>query len=257
MKKTVTGIVLLGLIISIATPGCQSAQDSGKNQDVLFQYSTLGSLMAGVYDGDMTFSELGQHGDFGLGTFNALDGEMIEVDHRVYQIKSDGVAYPIDDSMKTPFSVVTYFEADQTVQLDGPLDCEQLKKSLDSLLPTENIPYAIKITGTFNEMHTRSVPRQEKPYPLLVDVLETAPSFEFQAIEGVMLGFRLPDYMDVVNAPGYHFHFVTADRKSGGHVLECEVQGVTAEIDYTDEWHTVLPGDDAFYQVEMSNDEYQ
>jgi len=163
----------------------------------------------------------------------------------------------IDDSMKTPFSVVTYFEADQTVELDGPLDCEQLKIYLDSLLPTENIPYAIKITGTFNEILTRSVPRQEKPYPPLTDVLETQPTFEHRIIEGVMLGFRLPDYMDVVNAPGYHFHFVTADRKSGGHVLECGVQGATAEIDYMDEWHMVLPGDDAFYQVEMSNDEYQ
>jgi acetolactate decarboxylase len=223
----------------------------------LFQYSTLGSLMAGVFDGEMTFAELEKHGDFGLGTFNELDGEMVEIDDLVYQIKSDGVAYLGDDALKTPFSVVTHFEADQTVSFTEPIDCEQLKAQLDSLLPTENIPYAIKISGTFNTMQTRSVPRQEKPYKTLLEVLETQPMFEFQAVEGVMLGFRLPSYMEVVNAPGYHFHFINADRTAGGHVLDCQVQNVVIEIDHTDEWHVVLPGDDAFYQVELSTEEYQ
>lgn len=43
----------------------------------LFQYSTLEALLGGVYDGEVTVGELLTHGDFGLGTFNSLDGEMI------------------------------------------------------------------------------------------------------------------------------------------------------------------------------------
>ena len=253
MKKTTIGVVLLALLLG----GCQSSGESGGNKDILFQYSTLGSLMAGVYDGDITSGELKTHGDLGLGTFNALDGEMIEVDRQVYQIKSDGVAYSVDDKMKAPFAVVTYFEPDQTVQAVEPMSCGQLRDYLDTLLPTENIPYAIKITGTFGSVRTRSVPRQEKPYPRLLDVLATQPTFELQQVEGVMLGFRLPGYMDVANAPGYHFHFITADRHAGGHVLECQVQAVTAEIDHTGQWYTVLPADDAFYQVDISSDEYR
>lgn len=213
--------------------------------------------MAGVYDGEMTFGELKQHGDFGVGTFNTLDGEMIELDGQVYQVKSDGVAYPVEDAMKLPFAVVTWFEADQTVQIDRPMDCAQLKEYIDGLLPTPNIPYAIKITGTFGALKTRSVPGQQKPYPPLAEVVKTQPTFDFQNAEGTMLGFRLPAYMDVANAPGYHFHFLTADHQAGGHVLECQVQDVTVGIDYTDQWHTVLPDDAAFYQVDISNDEYR
>jgi acetolactate decarboxylase len=257
MKKSIISIVLLAILLTLTTLACQPSGELGENEDVLFQYSTLGSLMAGVYDGGITYTELKKHGDFGLGTFNALDGEMIEINHQVYQIKSNGVAYPVDDKMKAPFAVVTFFEPDQTVKVVEPMDCEQLKSYLDSLLPTENIPYAIKITGTFNSLQTRSVPKQEKPYPRLLDVLETQSVFEFQETKGVMLGFRLPSYMDVANATGYHFHFITADRATGGHVLKCQVQEVTAEIDYTNEWHTVLPGDAAFYKVDMSNDEYR
>lgn len=254
MKKTTIGLVLLAILLSLTTFGCQP---SAENKDVLFQYSTLGSLMAGVYDGDITYAQLKQHGDFGLGTFNALDGEMVELDHQFYQVKSDGIAYPVAGDMKAPFAVVTYFEPDQSVKVAGPMDCTQLKTYLDDLLPTENIPYAVKVMGTFDKIKTRSVPRQEKPYLPLAEVLKTQPTFDFQAIEGVMLGFRLPAYMEVANAPGYHFHLLTADRKAGGHVLECQVQGVTVEIDYTSEWHTVLPGDEAFYQVDMSDDQYR
>jgi acetolactate decarboxylase len=257
MKKTAIGVVLLGILLGASALGCQSAGESGENDDVLFQYSTLGSLMAGVYDGEMTYAELKQHGDFGLGTFNTLDGEMIEIEHHVYQVRADGVAYPVDDQMKTPFAVVTYFEPDQTVEVTDSVDYSQFKAYLDSVLPTENIPYAIRIAGTFAYVRTRSVPKQAEPYPPLLEVMETQPTFEFREVQGVMLGFRLPTYMATANAPGYHFHFITADRKAGGHVLEFQVEGVAAEIDSTDEWYTVLPGDDAFYRVDISDDEYQ
>jgi acetolactate decarboxylase len=257
MRKTAVGVALLGVLLGASMLGCQSTGELGEGEDVLFQYSTLGSLMAGVYDGDMTYAQLKQHGDFGLGTFNTLDGEMIEVEHQVYQIRADGVAYPVDDEMKTPFAVVTYFEPDQTVEVADLMDYAHFKTYLDGLLPTENIPYAIRLTGTFAYVQTRSVPEQAEPYPPLLEVMETQPTFEFREVEGVMLGFRLPSYMAQANAPGYHFHFLTADKKAGGHVLEFQLEGIAAEIDATDEWYTVLPGDDAFYEVDISDDEYQ
>jgi len=78
-------------------------------QDVLFQTSTFDALDKGVAEGEVTIKNLKQHGDFGIGTFNAVDGEMVVLDGNCYQIKMDGVAYPVDDSMKTPFSFVTSF----------------------------------------------------------------------------------------------------------------------------------------------------
>lgn len=255
----ITKIVALSFLtlISLMLLSCQSAQKEVENKDVLYQYSALGSLMEGVYDGEMTFSELGQHGDTGLGTFNTLDGEMIEIDQQFYQIKSDGVAYPVSGEMKTPFSAVTFFEPDQTVTVSEQMDCAQLKEYLDSQLPTRNIPYAFKIEGTFEYIKTRSVPSQEKPYIPLLEVLKTQPTFEFNNVTGAIVGFRMPEYIGDVNAPGYHFHFITQDRTAGGHLLECRVQNINVEVDYTGEWYTVLPQDEAFYNVEMSGAEYQ
>jgi acetolactate decarboxylase len=246
-------LLLAVLVLSSGlAPGCGSSAPSPKADDVLFQYSTLSTLMAGVYDGDITFGELKQHGDLGLGTFNTLDGEMVEVDHEFYQVKSDGVAYPVADTMKAPFAEVTFFGADQTVEVADPLDCGQLQRYMDSRLPSLNVPYAIKITGVFAQLQTRSAPQQTKPYPPLAQVVKKQSTFEFSNVTGVMVGFRLPSYMAGVGAAGYHLHFLTADRKAGGHVLGCQVQRVTAEIDTTGELNMVLPNDPAFYHVDLS-----
>ena len=251
MKRAAVLFALL-VMSSSAVLGCQSSGPSPTADDVLFQYSTLDSLMAGVYDGDITYGELKQYGDLGLGTFNTLDGEMVEVDHQFYQVKSDGVAYPVADDMKAPFAEVTHFGADQTIQVADSLDCPHLQSYLDSRLPSLNVPYAIKITGVFTQLQTRSVPKQTKPYPPLAQVVKTQSTFDFSNVTGVMVGFRLPTYLSGVGAVGYHLHFLTDDRKAGGHVLKCQVQRVTVEIDTTSELHMVLPNDPAFYQVDLS-----
>ncbi len=258
MNKNTLRYIWVVVILSIAIAGCSSpAQQPADNKDILYQYSTLGSLMAGVYDGEMTFGELKQHGDFGLGTFNTLDGELIELDGQFYQVKSDGVAYTVKDEMKTPFAVVTPFDADKTTTISEAMDCDQLKAAVDGLLPTKNIPYAVKIKGKFSYLKTRSEPGQTKPYLPLLKVLENQVIFEFKDVEGTIVGFRLPEYMDVANSPGYHFHFLNAAKNAGGHVLACQPQNVEVQIDYTDQWHTQLPGDADFYNIDISNEEYQ
>lgn len=257
MKKILSINLFLALLFSFSLSACQASQSDEDNKDVLYQYSTLGSLMAGVYDGELTFGELKDHGDFGLGTFNTLDGEMIEIDHQVYQVKTDGVVYPVKDDAKTPFSVVTYFETDQTFSVNESMDCDTFKAAIDSQLPTKNIPYAIRVTGNFSSVKTRSVPSQVQPYPPLPDVIAIQTTFDLSQVDGVMLGFRLPDYMNIANSPGYHFHFINNEKNAGGHVLACQVENVKVEIDYTDEWFTQLPADKAFYGVEISKEKYK
>ena len=57
---------------------------------VLFQASTIGALLDGSYDGDLTFAELAERGDLGLGTLNGLDGEMIAIDGEFLRADVDG-----------------------------------------------------------------------------------------------------------------------------------------------------------------------
>ncbi|OGW37194.1 MAG: alpha-acetolactate decarboxylase [Nitrospirae bacterium RBG_13_39_12] len=244
--------ILSAALFAIALAGCLYHQNIEK--DVLFQTSTINALLEGVYDGDTAYKEIEKHGDFGIGTFNALDGEMIGLDGIFYQIKSDGIAYLVDDSMKSPFAVVTFFEPDKTLLIDKSIDYNQLEEYLDNLIPTKNIFYAIKFEGLFSYIKVRSAPRQNKPYPPLVDAVKDQTVFEFYNVRGMIVGFRLPDYMKGLNVPGYHFHFITEDRKAGGHLLECIIQNATAELDYTTGLYMVLPEHDAFYRTDLSED---
>src|SRR5665647_3590613 len=72
--------------------------------DVLYQVSTINALLQGVYDGVIPIGELETHGDFGIGTFDGLEGEMLALDGNYYQIKTDGIAYPVSENMTTPFA---------------------------------------------------------------------------------------------------------------------------------------------------------
>ena len=213
MKKMLKVIVFLFLITSFT--GCISL----RNQDVLYQTSTINALLEGIYDGEETFGELKKYGDFGLGTFNALDGEMVAVDGKFYQIKTDGIAYPVSSSMNTPFAVVTFFKPDKIFIIDKVKNYEELKKFIDERLPSKNIFYAIKIEGNFEYIKTRSVPRQKKPYPPLVEVVKKQSIFTFHNVKGTIVGFRCPSFVKGLNVPGYHLHFITEDRKAGGHIL--------------------------------------
>ena len=260
-NKIITGfftIMVIAFIVFLS--GCLSSQTNDDvlhqpvNEDVLFQTSTIDALLKGVYDGDITFGELKQHGDFGLGTFNGLDGEMLELDGNVYQIKTDGVAYPVDDSMSTPFSAVTFFEADEKLFLDTTMDHTQFPDYLESKFPTKNIIYAIKIEGNFDYIKTRSVPSQNKPYPKLVEVTKNQSTFEFHQTNGTIIGFWLPVYMKGINVPGYHFHFITDDMTAGGHVLEYILGNSSIEIDYTSNFLMDLPETDEFYKVDLEED---
>jgi acetolactate decarboxylase len=229
--------------------GCVKVEE---NSDILFQVSTINALLEGIYDGEFSFGELKTHGDLGLGTFNSLDGEMTMIGGEVYQVRSDGKVYIMPDSAKTPFSVVTFFEEDTSIVLDSFMDYKTLEGFMDKVLPTKNLIYAIKIEGLFKYVCTRSVPAQGKPYPPLAEVVKTQPEFEFYNQKGIMVGFRLPDYMKGINVPKYHLHFITEDRKGGGHLLECETDKVKIGIDVTEEFFVSLPKRKEFYDADLN-----
>lgn len=254
MKKFLHNLFPVTFVIALMVfSGCSVPPQNNEIHGVLYQASAINALLAGVYDGDMTFGTLRQHGDFGLGTVNGLDGEMMGLDGKFYQIKTDGKAYLLADTMKTPFAEVTFFHPDTVLRLkDSVENYEQLKNYLNRWLPNKNIFYAIKVEGTFSYVKTRSVPRQQKPYPPLVDVVKNQAVFEFHQIKGTMVGFWCPAYVKGINVPGYHFHFITADRKAGGHVLACSMQNVTVKIDPILAFYMVLPRSRAFDKIDLS-----
>jgi acetolactate decarboxylase len=215
---------------------------------VFFQYSTIQALMAGVYDGDLNFRELEKQGNFGLGTLNGLDGEMIGVDGEFYQVKANGIAYPVPKTAKTPFANVTCFHPDQSIQITESGSLRELEQHLTKLLPAPNLMYAIKITGTFPYIKTRSVSRQLKPYPPLTEAVKKQSIFEFYQVRGVIVGFWSPSYLAGVNVAGYHLHFITANRLAGGHLLDCRLGKARVEISRLTEFKLQMPQSGEFLQ---------
>ncbi len=237
------------------TAPVQHSQPSNE-YDTLFQASAYAALKAGDYTGDVTFDELRAHGDFGLGTFTALDGEMLELNGTFYQIKSDGHVYAVNSTAKTPWSQTTYFESDQRVTV--PIDANgtnysKLQNILDAHLTTLNLFYAVKITGEYGYVKARSPPLQEQPYPPLTDALKNQSVFEFYNVTGTLVGFYSPLYMNGTVPAGWHFHFLNANATSGGHVLDLTLSRATVDIDATTRFSMALPDTNAFSALNLTS----
>lgn len=248
-------VLCFTLILIISTLCClnQNKNNNLENKDILYQYSTIEALLEGIYDGDMTFGELKNHGNYGLGTINSLDGEMIQVNGKFYQVKVDGIAYQIEDNEKTPFAIVTFFDVDKSIKINETLDYNQFTKYIDNNIPTHNVFYLILVEGNFDYIKTRSVPKQEKPYPPLVNAIEDQRFFEFNNVKGTLVGFRIPQYVGDMNVPEYHFHFLTKDKKAGGHVLELKINNQEVHIDYTHDFFMTAPDNEDFYNLDSDN----
>lgn len=238
--------MLCTLICLTVLAGCGPGSDqNASDDDTLFQVSTISDLNEGRFDGLMSFEDLQEHGDFGLGTFHALDGEMIALDGEFYQVKVDGVAYEVEGDQRTPFSAVTDFDADHEASIEGGISCKDLEAEIDGLLAAEverydATPFALKVDGHFESVLTRSEATQEQPYPTLSDALKGQVEFSLTGVDGTLVGFRLPQYMDGANPAGYHFHFITGDRSAGGHVLDCQTAGVEVAVDDMQDWQVSL-----------------
>jgi acetolactate decarboxylase len=241
-------LFVLFLILLTGTAGLAAGHHA------LFQTTTLQALMNGIYDDDVSFGELQKHGDFGLGTFAALDGEMVAVDGKFYQVETDGKVYAVSPAEKTPFAEVTFFQTDRTLEISKSLDLKGLEDYLLKQMPSVNFPYAIKITGKFAYIKTRSVPRQHRPYPPLAEAAKHQKTFEFRNVDGVIVGFYHPAYLAGVNLAGYHFHFLTRDRRAGGHLLDGRIQQVKVELSRMDEFELRLPQSAAFSKTDLSGD---
>ena len=208
---------------------------------VLFQASTIGALLDGAYDGDVTFAELAEHGDLGLGTLDGLDGEMIALDGRFYRADARGRIAEIDPARRTPFAVMARFEPTVEFDIAGPADHDRLLALLDDCVPAGAAACAVRVDGEFEAVRCRSVPRQAPPYRPLAEVLADQRVFELHGTTGTLVGFRFPDYAEGLEVGGYHLHFVTDDRRRGGHVLRCRAGRVRVRIDPSDDLHVELP----------------
>ena len=229
-----------------------------KNRNVLYQVSLLQGLALGDYCGSVTVAELKQHGDTGIGTFNRLNGELIMLDGVIYRAAGDGSVEVVSDEETIPFSVVTFLDADASKSIRDIPDFDTLGNELDKMVRERGINrfYMIRIDGIFREMNVRSVYAQEPPYKRLAEVLERDQTFfDYEDIEGTMVGLYCPPYMGALNAVGWHLHFISKDKTKGGHVLGVHIGNAILTWDDIDGFQVKLPRSERFSSFDLTVDQ--
>jgi acetolactate decarboxylase len=219
----------------------------------LYQVSTATALVEGIYQGVVRVGTLREHGDLGLGTFEHLDGEMVIVDGHVFHVRSDGSVRECDDDALSPFAVITRFAPEAAVTLDQCPDLSHLTSRFDGLRHSDNVFFALRVDGHFDDVHTRAMCKTAEGVPL-VQAAAVQPEFELHDVTGTLVGFWTPEYAKTLNVPGYHLHFMSADRTSGGHLLQCRGAHLRLQIQREGEYRLALPETEAFLRADLRRD---
>ncbi len=229
------------------------AEVLGVEHATLFQISTAGALVEGVFDGVVTIGALKEHGDMGLGTFDALDGEMLALDGRFYQVRSNGSVIEASDDATVPFAVVTNFRAEETIA-SGPIaGFDALVARLDAMRRTDNMFSAARVEGPFDYVRTRAACKAAHGKSLVQATSHQA-EFDFSHVRGTMVGFWSPAYVRGINIAGWHLHFLSDDRRGGGHVLDCRGNDLTLMMEELPDVRIAMPETAAFMKADLSHD---
>jgi len=247
-------VVALFLFFSISM--CVKIFPQNRHDAKVYQNAPITALLNGVMNDDFKVGEIKQHGNFGLGTFNGVDGEMIILNGIVYRVDFSGKVSIPKSSTETPFVTETFFHADTIFYLKKPLGLSDFDSIIDKVLPSKNIICAIKVEGMFDSVKTRSEEKQTAAYSSLAEILKDQSVFNFKDIEGTIAGFYFPSYMENINAAGYHFHFISKDKKHGGHVLNLKTGPVKIEIEFIKTFEMRMPATMDFYSKNFEKLKY-
>jgi acetolactate decarboxylase len=217
----------------------------------LYQISTSSALVEGVYSGSIPSSVLLEHGDFGLGTFEDLDGEMVILDGQIYQV-ADRVRHRTDDFL-VPFASITHFRAKSSFEIANVACLKGIELACDQQRISDNLFYALRLDGIFETIQARAVHTVPQNTRLL-NAAKTQSEFHFENIEGTLVGFWSPCYSSSFSIPGYHLHFISKDRTKGGHVLDCTARKLKAGIQVLSEFDIRLPERGPFLTIDLTKD---
>jgi acetolactate decarboxylase len=219
----------------------------------LVQMSTMMALLVGVFDSEVTYASVLDQRSFGIGTFDHLDGEMIGFDGQFYQLRSDGSARPLQPETTTPFATLTRFVPEHTVSVTEEMSKSEFEHWINEQLPTTNSYYAVRIDGTFTEVQTRTVARQEKPFVLITETVAYQSARTFERTVGTLAGYYTPRFGHGIAVAGYHLHFIDAERAGGGHVFDYTVKNVTVTFDEKPQLDLRLPTTAAYRSADLES----
>ena len=227
-------------------------------QNDMYQVSTLQALALGYSRAVITAGELLRKGDTGLGTFEDVDGEMIVMDGQCYRADQNGAVTVVASETGVPFAAVAKLYGERQFPLRDLPDITSVRTELTRKIEEEfglNSMHIVRIEGEFEKVDARSEAPYRSHHITLKTVLgRTQKAFLFENIRGSLVGVYFPDYMDGINMPGWHLHFLSEDRSKGGHVLDVSVREGTAKTDKITSIYINLPKEAAFDTYSLKQD---
>ena len=222
-------------------------------ENKLIQVSTLNDLMLGDYEGSVKIKDLLKNADTGIGTFDGLDGEAIFFKGKAYNGRASGEVSEMKEDDLVPFACVTKFNEDVEEKEISFDSIEEFKEKFEKELPSKNYFYMVKLNGTFN-VRVRSCFKQNKPYEPLYKVACDQREFEYHEIKGHVIGLYCPNYVEGMNLPGWHIHFISEDLTKGGHILKLSGEKVSYKLNKLNGWDLVLPETKEFSTFNLKED---
>ena len=222
----------------------------------LVQASTLNALMLGNFDRTVSVREFLHHADTGIGTYTGLDGEAIFEGGVAYKAAADGSVVVMGPDEGVAFGTVARFdESAPEFELTGIADIEALKKALAPYVAgNQNVFYMIKANGLFRTMHVRSCFACEKPYPTLSEVAKNQREFHFENTRGSVIAVWCPAYVNGINLPGWHFHYLSGDKTQGGHILGLSADSMHVRLNRIERFDLTLPQNPEFAARDLCED---
>lgn len=205
----------------------------------------------GRFEGVVTIRELREHGRFGLGQYEALDGEVIVWDGQFYRATGNGRVRFADDSDRLCFAQVSDFNPQRRLDAPPRITFDTIKPFLEAVQGTRNTFFALTIEGFFESVTATAYHPQTEPYPPPANISPQV--FEFSQVEGRLIVFYSPPYMRDVGIPGYHFHFLSQDRAGGGHVTAFTLSQGTIALEEINRFLLDIPTTDAFRKANLEN----
>lgn len=227
MRNKITGWA--AFFITVLTHVSANAQV--EEERPLFHYSVMDALRNGAYKGELTIAELREKGNFGLGTYNYLDGEMIVLEGICYRVDSSGAVSIAKAGLQTPFASVAFFKSDVEFELANIKNIEELQNEVIKRLPSTNKLYAIRIDCTFEIITVGSAKRLgENEITGLAELMKSRPLYSKEDVSGTMVGFYNPPYFSAIDLSPFHFHFISKDRTYGGHMMSGKLTAATIKV---------------------------
>ncbi len=211
------------------------------------QFGTMQMLIEGLLDGFTTIEEVLAEGNFGIGTGEGIDGELIVWDGDAYKVDSTGTVMILNK--KFPIVYVNVHQGDfQFVKKVENISLADLRQEILNIVKTENIFFSVIIDGEFKRVKTRSVSKSKRPYSGLEKIAKNQANFSRENVQGHMIGYFTPVLYQGIGVPNFHQHFISNDFDFGGHVTDAIISSADVSIQLLSGIDIKLPIDSEDYQ---------